>query len=143
MKYDLFILKSLKVLSGGVTIKYQKIGETAIITYEDSGRPSHPDLTSIFEKVGRHFDGVFGLVDIGSTVKGINFRGETIQVTGMIEAQNGSMCSLNTPFFSIVENEFELDDKDLLEDLDEVKKEAYSYIFSLKSAQKAIEFKQE
>lgn len=140
MKYDLFILRSLKVLSGGVTIKYQKSGDSAIITYEDSGRASHPDMIDSMKKLESHFDKIFLVDSVVTIVKGINFKGENLQFTGMMEAQNGSLCSLNSPFFSISENGFGLDEKDLLDDLESIKSESYSYIFSLKSAQKAIEF---
>lgn len=143
MKKDGFILLSLKVLNTGIFAKYQEDGKTAILSYDDNKRAGHPDLATALEGMQKHYDIIFNTTDRGTDVKGINFKGENLQITGMFEAQNGALCSLNTPFFSITDNEFGLSEKDFLQDINILKTEIFMYLFKNKAAQQQIAFKEE
>ena len=136
-----FKFDSVKVLNEDIVIKYHTATDNAVQTYELKTRPPHPDFINSVSKFISYYEQVFGFTDLDfdTTVKGITVKDTKLQLTGMLASVNGSMCSLNTPFFEMDNDELDFSKIKLDALIENVRTESWKFIYEKKTSQISLE----
>jgi len=137
-----FKLDSVKILNEDVVIKYHTSTDNATQLYEEKERKPHPDFIATVEQFLPYYNNVFGFKEdakydpFDTRVKGIAIKKSTkLKLTGMIATVNGSLCSLNTPFFEMDNEDLDFTKEQLDKLIENVRTESWKYIYERKYSQ--------
>lgn len=140
MTIEDFKLDSVKILNEDVVIKYHTSTDNATQVYEEKERKPHPDFVNTLEQFLPYYNNVFAFTDYNTRVKGIAIKKATkLQLTGMIMTVTGSLCSLNTPFFEMDNDDLDFTKEQLDKLIENVRIESWKYIYERKSSQQELE----
>lgn len=139
-----FKLDSVKILNEDIVIKYHTATDNAVQSYELKTRPPHPDFINTVNSFLTYYNRMFGFELFNeenwtTTVKGITIKDTKLQLTGMLSSVTGQMCSLNTPFFEMENEDLGFNKSDIDKLLENVRIESWKFIYEKKTSQTSLE----